>query len=211
MKNKNRFGGLFLDSEPLPTERIFDVLLNVLLIIAIFLFGMHLLFASVEVKGHSMDDTLYNGEYVAIGNFGSGCEVGDIVVVEKNDDADGEEDIMIIKRVTAVGGDKIAFAYDDGIISFYRNDFTRPVAEEYIKEPMANIGKFSAVPVAPSPEQISGYIVEIPADEIFVMGDNRNASTDSRATGPVNKSAVKGKMVFAISGNVFWETVFGIK
>lgn len=211
MDGENKFDCGFL-SKPSRFAKIADVLLNVLLIATLMLFAVRILFVSVIVDGHSMDDTLYDGEAVAISNFGGDCDVGDIVVVEKDD---GEQTgKLIIKRVVAKAGDKIAFAYDDDYseIRFYRNDFTRPVQEDYIKEAMVSIGKFSAVPVAPSQSRISDeYIVEIKSGEIFVMGDNRNASMDSRMTGPVKTNSVKGKMAFVISDSPFWKAVFGIK
>ena len=110
--------------------------------------------------------------------------------------------------MAATGGDKIVFVLSDGVIEFYRNDWTQPVSETYIKEPMKNISQFAYAGVAPSVEEIDDYIIELDADEVFLMGDNRNSSTDSRYFGAVKKSAIVGKMVFVISGNSFLETIF---
>lgn len=98
---------------------------------------------------------------------------GDIVVFPYPDD----EEVDYIKRIIAVGGDKIEIK--DGVL--YIND--EEVIEDYLLEPMRN-------------EDFGPLVV--PEDHYFMMGDNRNTSRDSRAWKKqfVEKSKIKGKAIF---------------
>ena len=126
------------------------------------------------VSGQSMDDTLHNGNYLIVNKlaykFGEPAR-GDIIVFNSGD----EEHELWVKRVIGLPGDVIK---TDGK-TLYIND--AKASEPYIKKGTVAQGEMQTWTV--------------PEDAIFVMGDNRNNSTDSRIIGCVEESAVLGKAV----------------
>jgi signal peptidase I len=138
---------------------------------------INFVFEIVKVEGKSMEPTLYDGYRLIIEkvtyNF-SDPEIGDILVIKYP--ADTRE--KFIKRVVAVGGDKVKI--EDN--KLYVND--KRIDEAYIKEQKM--------------EDFNEKIV--PKDTVFILGDNRNYSKDSRASdvGFVNLKLVVGRAVFII-------------
>lgn len=133
-------------------------------------------FKPVKVVGESMDSTLHDGERLLVfrqayaGN--KNPEYKDIIVVDA--DFFGEEK-KIIKRVIATEGQSLRIdgnkVYVDGKL----------LEEDYINEEM-------------KPEWDIN-IEKIPEDKLFVMGDNRNYSGDSRHIGLVDEADVYGKVM----------------
>lgn len=128
----------------------------------------------IKVVGHSMDDTLHDGQRLFVfrqAYFGKDApEYKDIIVVDT--DFWGE-DKKIIKRVIATEGQSIKIEGSDVYVDGKLLD------EDYIKEKM-------------NPEE-DIEIKEIPKDKVFVMGDNRNNSGDSRHIGLIDESDIYGK------------------
>ena len=125
----------------------------------------------VLTDGDSMAPTLRDGDALVIQKVSywfADPTVGEIVVVSAPDTGES-----VVKRVVAVGGDSIGI--EDGVL--VRNG-------EPVDEPYANH------------DQMSGYFwgpVEVPAGHVFLLGDNRLESHDSRNYGPVPVDAVEGK------------------
>lgn len=111
----------------------------------------------VNVSGDSMTNTLQNGEKLVLTGICANPEYGDIVVIRRDYDS------PLIKRVIGLPGDKIFIDDTTGIV--YRNGV--PLDEPYVR------GGFT-----PSMGLSSAYVV--PEDGIFVLGDNRRESMDSR-------------------------------
>ena len=153
-----------------------DFVIWLVAILLIFL----LLFRVVVVSGPSMNDTLVHGDYLLLLNnvFYTDPKQGDIIVAAKSSFKDGEP---IIKRVIATEGQWVDIDFDAGIV--YVNGTA--LEEPYTKTP-TNI--FEGV----------GFPLMVDEGCIFVMGDNRNESKDSRSLeiGLIDKREVLGKAIF---------------
>lgn len=135
----------------------------------------------VLVNGSSMSPTLETGDrLITIFPYG-GFKHGDIVILKK----DGMD--PLIKRVIAVGGDKVDIDYTTN--SVYVND--EKITEDYILEPMREPIAFKSIPFPQHVEE----------GKVLVMGDNRNNSDDSR---DVSIGLIDEKDIFGIAKFRFW-------
>ena len=137
-----------------------------------------------RVDGHSMDNTLQDNQLLLVWSLGYTPQQGDIVVVNKTT-VQHLGGSAIVKRVIAVGGQTVDIDY--AASSVYVDG--ELLDEPYIKEPMFD--RLGA--------QGSTHI-EVPEGSIFVMGDNRNDSDDSRddLIGTIDEDYVLGKAFFSI-------------
>ena len=137
-----------------------------------------------RVDGNSMDYTLQNNELLLVWSLGYTPQQGDIVVLNKTT-ATHLDGVAIVKRVIAVGGQTVDIDYATSTV--YVDG--EPLVEPYIWEPMMDIYG----------DRGSTHI-EVPEGSIFVMGDNRNGSDDSRDNliGTIDEDYVLGKAVFSI-------------
>lgn len=130
----------------------------------------------VKVIGNSMDSTLHDGQRLFVFRQAylgkDNPEYKDIIVVDA--DFFGEEK-KIIKRVIATEGQSLKIDGSDVYVD------GKLLKEDYIKESM-------------NPEW-DIEIEEIPEDKVFIMGDNRNNSGDSRHIGLVDESDIYGKVL----------------
>ncbi len=141
-------------------------------ILTIFLF-VSFYFRPVVVSGSSMLPTLTDDETVLIKRNVSVEEIhrGDIIVFH----SPLNPDKLLIKRVIAIGGDKVAIlngnVYVNGML---------------LREPYLNgIKSHETIP-----------LLRVPKNSFFVLGDNRVISSDSREFGCVGFKEVYGKLVF---------------
>jgi signal peptidase I len=147
-----------------------------------------------SLTGEYYPDTVHDHIFVyKLGYRLGGPQHGDIIVfrAEKKADTNREhpEENVLIKRLIGLPGDTIEVKADaSGVTHVYRND--KPLPDAYIKEPMRE------TPGA-------GYAVRGPLklkpNQLFVMGDNRNNSNDSRYWGPLSRDRVIGQAVLT-----FW-------
>ena len=138
----------------------------------------------IGVDGDSMYPTLHNGDLLLLQSVGYEPKQGDVVVLTKEFDA---SDGPIVKRVIAVGGQTVDIDYEAGTVS---------VDGQVLDEPYINPEEI----MAPPSNYEHATHVEVPEGSIFVMGDNRNHSSDSRdvTLGTVDERYVLGRAVWVL-------------
>ena len=136
------------------------------------------------VNGESMLPTFHNGDYLIIDEVTyrtTEPERGEVVVFRFPDD----NKRFLIKRIIALPGEQISISGDN--INIKDVDGNRvELDESYIRNEFSSYGTW-----------------QLGEDEYFVMGDNRNASSDSRSWGLLNKDRIVGKTflrLFPFSG-----------
>lgn len=153
---------------------LIDVLETLVLSLVLFL-AINAISARIRVDGYSMEPTLHTGEFVIVNRIAytlGEAERGDIIVFHYPRNPEQE----YIKRVIGLPGDEISVR--NGLV--YVNGV--PLDETYIKAPPAYQGSWT-----------------VPAESVFVLGDNRNNSSDSHNWGEVPLDKIIGKAVF-----VYW-------
>lgn len=132
--------------------------------------------ARVRVDGPSMEPSYYHNNRIVVSKasyWWGEIERGDVIVFPAPPNP--EEDY--IKRVIGLPGDEVSVVQGTVYVNGH------PLVEPYISAPpVANLRKTT-----------------VPEGNVFVMGDNRNVSSDSRAWGPLAVEDVIGKAVF-----VYW-------
>lgn len=160
---------------------IASVIISAILVIAmIFTF----VFRLVGVDGDSMEPTLQDKDWLITATARAGYEYKDIIIVVQP----GVLNEPLVKRVIATEGQWVDVDYETGFV-FVGDSPDAMVAlnEEYILEPATEHNYDDA----------HEYPVQVPENSLFVMGDNRNDSTDSRSclVGFIDESYVLGKAV----------------
>lgn len=159
---------------------------SVLVVVAIFTFGIRML----GVDGHSMLNTLQHGDRLMVVNpiFYHDYKYGDIVILRKTGVFDNEP---IVKRVIATGGQTVDIDFSEGVV--YVDG--EALEEDYIREPT-----YTA--------EGTEFPLTVPEGSIFVMGDNRNGSSDSRdyRLGTVDTRYVIGKAAFLLFPGADYDT-----
>lgn len=164
--------------------------LRELILIAVFVFIIRgFLFGTVEVKGSSMQPNFQHGDFLAVNKlYGRFLEPkkGDVIVCKSST---GNSNENLIKRVIGMPEDEIDIVLNEQSreIEYFVYINGKKIEENYILETMQQCGNME-------------YPFVVPENSYFVMGDNRNASTDSRtkSVGVIEKKNVKGKVFFRI-------------
>lgn len=164
------------------------VVIALISVVIIFTF----FFRIATIVGPSMQNTLYSGEKVVISNLFYEPKYGDIVVISRNINNNFDKPIHgsepIIKRVIATEGQFVDIDFAEGIV-YVGPDLAHmtPLEEPYAKAPTTRY-----------------FDVEFPLyveeGHVFVLGDNRNDSLDSRdsSIGIVDERYILGKAIYRI-------------
>ncbi len=133
----------------------------------------------VTVDGSSMNPTLLHGDRLIVSNLSKNYEQGDVVVFV----APEYMDEPLIKRVIATEGQLVEINFDKGIVKVDEQEMYEP----YIAELTTDAQDYDGP-------------VQVPEGCVFVMGDNRNRSTDSRTDeiGCVDTRYILGKAYFVM-------------
>ncbi|WP_017753706.1 signal peptidase I [Calidifontibacillus oryziterrae] len=153
------------------------------LVIAVLLAGgiRYFLFAPIVVDGLSMMPTLHDHYRMIVNKISYNIgkpERFDIVVFEATEDKD------YIKRVIGLPGEHVA--YKDDVLYINGEPFEEPYLDEYKQEASGVLTYDFTL------EEVTG-LDRIPEGHIFVLGDNRRFSKDSRIIGTVSMDKVLGK------------------
>ena len=175
-------------------NEVFDwfesLILAVVFIVVLFTF-----FVRVNtVDGTSMDPTLKEGQKLIVTDLFYKPSYNDIVIIQAAKLDGGKP---IVKRVIGLPGDTIKIDFEAGLV--YRNGEQLPIETKggYIYEDGHKINSYTNRNL----EMISGEEYVVPEDSCFVLGDNRNASKDSRdftSIGYVDFEYIAGRAIFSL-------------
>lgn len=159
---------------------IYDLVSIIAAAVVAVSFAFIFIFRTVGVVGSSMFPTLENGDRIILSAFDYVPENGDIVVTCQPDGSSAIEDVLV-KRIIATEGQTIDIDFEKSIV------YVDGVAldEPYINEPTRDKEDFHKP-------------VTVPEGYVFVMGDNRNHSTDSRDNriGMIREEYILGEALF---------------
>lgn len=173
------------EKEPIKSV-VYDWLEVIAFSIAIVLLVFTFVGRLTTVDGDSMYPTLKHGEQLIISNLFYETQNGDIVVVQEQN---GYFKGPIVKRIIAKGGQTIRFDFENWKVW---------VDGELLDEDYVNYQPWFPMESDGCPEELV-----VPEGYLFVMGDNRNGSTDSRnmsIVGFVSEDEVMGRVIFRLTG-----------
>lgn len=161
-------------------EFVMDILETVTFVGSLFIVVYLFIMGPNQVKGASMEPTFHTGDYILTSKITykfRTIEHGDVVVFKSLKNTD----IEFIKRVIGLPGDQILLQNT----TVYLNG--KPVMENYIAD-KTNVFEGGFLK--------EGQAITVPPESIFVMGDNRPRSSDSREFGPIPIKSVIGVVFY---------------
>lgn len=168
-------------------KEIYDWLQSITLAIFAFVIIFTFIARVTTVDGESMLQTLKDGQRLVVSALGYTPQYEDIIIIEANGirNDDGTYGKPIVKRIIGLPGDTIRIDFENGIV--YRNDSA--LEEDFTNTLTNRKGNMT--------QNQEVYVEE---GTVFVLGDNRNNSKDSRFSevGLVDQKYIMGKALFRI-------------
>ncbi len=155
-------------------REIFEWVQAIVIAVVLALVIRNFVFTVVRVDGQSMEPTLQNNDRMIVWRVGYEPKQSDIVIFNPQG---YDENIYWVKRVIALEGQHVTIDYSENAV--YVDG--EKLEETYLGEEML-------------PQQTITDIT-VPEDHVFVMGDNRNHSTDGRVIGAIREDSIIGRAV----------------
>ena len=164
---------------------------SILIVVLLFTF----VFRIVSISGDSMNDTLIDGERVIITNMFYTPKKGDIVVLSRNMDNSISDEVYkqpIIKRVIATAGQTVNIDFESGQVYVDGLLQDEPYIKNYVLNHYSTTNEYDVK-----------FPLTVKENCIFVLGDNRRVSLDSRSSqigedGQINVKYVLGHTICRI-------------
>ncbi|HUC78623.1 MAG TPA: signal peptidase I [Candidatus Saccharimonadales bacterium] len=184
-----------LKSEVLSTILMFFVAGLIAILLTTYVFQQY------EVDGPSMQTTLYNQNRLIVVKYQKTWSritgnpyipsIGSIIIFHENGlySADGAPENTLVKRVVALPGDRVVI--QNGVLTVF--DTQHP--KGFDPDKTFNYGKVIGYT---SSESTGSVNIVLPKNDIYVLGDNRADSCDSRCFGPINVNQIIGRLVLRI-------------
>ena len=152
-------------------------------------------FRLCTVDGDSMNKTFSSGESLVISDIAYKPQMGDVIVFHETGEFYNQ---ALVKRVIATEGQWISIVYNqDNTMSVYVSEDENITEDDLLDEPYAYLlgglqSNYTRLPSTP---------VRVPAGQVFVMGDNRYNSSDSRSEriGFVDERQILGKVLLRVA------------
>lgn len=160
------------------SQTVYDYVSSIVFPLAIVLLVFAFVFRMATVVNVSMQNTLHAGDRLILSHIGYTPKQKDIIVLSTK-----AVSTPIVKRVIATSGQTVNINFQTHTV--YVDG--KALSEPYIREPTSERGDLS-------------YPLKVPAGHVFVMGDNRNDSYDSRyrAVGMIDDRDIIGHAVFRL-------------
>ena len=146
----------------------------IVIAVVLALLVRNFIFTVVRVDGQSMEPTLQHNDRMIVWRLGYEPKEGDIVIFNP---PGYEKNVYWVKRVIATEGQHVEIDYPSN--SVYVDG--EKIEETYLGERMHNMATLTEI--------------DVPKGCVFVLGDNRNHSTDGRVIGPISEDSIIGEAV----------------